>query len=299
MTPLPSRAPRPPPSPASRRSSWAEATTRGRDARFVRRVALVAGLIVVVALVVWMLGDKAGRRPSGPAVDGSGTVQHHASAELIATEDPVHAPRLESEAAAAAPLQAPALPRVAGIVVRAADGSPLDNVRLVPLLGGHDADFGEWFDAYTRGGRFELESDVVAQGVRALICTWTQLDTSFDFEGSTRPGRQLTQTVVLTDVDTPLDDLRITFDTGWDVRGRVLDGEGQPVPTARLGTDRDASHVWCDDDGVFILRDVPWDDSDLVVSASARGYTSARSLVFAPERPACIKSVELTLVREP
>jgi hypothetical protein len=47
------------------------------------------------------------------------------------------------------------------------------------------------------------------------------------------------------------------------------------------------------------VRDLAWTDSDVVVSASARGYTSARSLVFAPERPACVQSVELTLMREP
>ncbi|HEX5011048.1 MAG TPA: hypothetical protein VFY71_11670 [Planctomycetota bacterium] len=198
------------------------------------------------------------------------------------------------------PMDVPALPRIAGLVERTADGSTLDNVRVIPVLAVPADGSARLTAVEARQGRFEFGPEVVAQGVGALFCVWTEMHPhkSFDFTVSAPTGRQLTQTVGLTEVDGPLDGLRITLDTGWVVRGHVRDAAGQPV-RARLGTDHDERIFWCDAEGSFVVRDLAWDDPDLALTASARGYSTTRCLVPVPERPACVQSIDLTLIREP
>lgn len=273
-------------------------------ARGGRRQALVAaGAIGAFALAVLLIGhlhDVPGTGPQARAVTSGATREgrdgaaSHAptprpsararDARLPGREVPAAAPRpvdglgLSAAGLDTTPADPPAAAvRLAGRVVRRADGSPVPHV-IVEALG--------------PPGTGDPKTG-------ALSCTRTQFDGSFVFLGSAAPPETLRLTFPPAEVPVQLvdvlpsqagrTDLLVTLDTGWSLSAHAVDAAGRPIPHPRLARVRapepagqrggrsdaariDAGWAFGGEEGCALLRDLPRAVPGVAVRLAAGGH---------------------------
>jgi len=209
-----------------------------------RRAALLLGLCALLGLLAWLMrADPEDTAPASTIAPAT-----HDVLQRPADEPPTALP---AGAQAAQPVAlkpgarvAPGDPaRIAGRVLRRGDDLPLDGVEITVIA--DDALLREpaIVDTLrTKKGLFELPDRVVARRPHTLQFRWSP-NVPFDSLGPTEPGdeaslgdsgRSASAIVHLDEVPGPLDALDVWLDTGWLVRGRVVDSDGRPVPHVRL-----------------------------------------------------------------
>ena len=236
------------------------------------RAGLLLALAALVALLTWMTWPDPGLAPAPEraAPHSSRDAPAHRAAQDPGHDWPEPAAQPLVQSARGVPPPAASLPaRIAGRVLRRGDDAPLDGVEIAVIA--EDATLGESAIVATIGsqkGAFEVPADAVARQPHTLQFTWSS---GWRWTPDTRPvsgvlslgeiGRSSVATVRLDEVTTPLDALDVWLDTGWLVRGRVVDSEGHPVSHVQIDADvnrRDMRWLWPETDaqGCFLLGDL-------------------------------------------
>jgi hypothetical protein len=265
----------------------------------VKRLVLAVALLGLLGLFLWLARDLSSESPAASSRAASAGGEGDALREVALptrVDAELPAPVIPAATSIARPLAA----RLAGVVVRAADGSPLDTVRVVPVLAVPADGSARLSAALTRDGRFEFGADVVAQDVRALFVVWNESRSvrSVDSFRSENTGRVVSGTLELAEVTTPLDELRILLDTGWIACGRVVDPSGNPVGRIIVEPESHTSSTLSKPDGSFVVHDLPW-DQPVVLVARRKGWFEARVPLRPPERPLSQKTTDIQIVQKP
>jgi Carboxypeptidase regulatory-like domain len=271
-------------------------------------------LLVVVALgAVAALGVYALLSADSAPEAGSATAARRGEArpgELPTFRDdtpiPERAPEaLEAAPGAAPPAQAPDAPRaavpagpkrtIAGRVVRASDGTPIEDVevgcRLIPGVPADGADAPQ---------RIDPESDDAPLNYPGA--THTAADGSFEVVVPAEAKKLTLSTSRRShEVELPAgtDDVRgleIVFDSGFRVAGRVLDEAGAPLVGASVDVARQSEGT-TDEAGHFLVKDIAPDEMQTVVEARAWApwRVRAKADVIVPRDVTELPFVELHL----
>jgi hypothetical protein len=261
----------------------------------MKRALLLLPIAAAAGLVWWLAsGDTEAAPPAGEL--GS---QHAAPAQPAGFAAEAPPPRPE-DASAPAQALAPAVepqpqrPRAptqcAGIVVRKADGTLLDNV-IVQAVGADGQPMGR---RGTQQGRFELGPDILTRPASFLTFTWR--DPRSEARGES-PVRQVSTRVDPARLDTPADQIKVELDTGWIIRGKVVDEDQAPITAAKV-TERDIDVAHSRLDGTFIARDFDPTLSPARLVVEGNGWVTSTADVAAPAPGSWVASVQVVLVRE-
>jgi hypothetical protein len=239
------------------------------------RVGLLVALGALLGLLVWMThGEATEAAPRQPATAPDAGELARLSADTV-EEAPLAAdtatqPDSLRPGATRAPQDPPA--RIAGRVLRRGDDAPLDGVEITVIA--DDARLREpaiVAVVTTANGYFDLPPDVVARRPHTLQFRWygsgprqpsaPTAPLGPGFELTARAGRNSAVALALGELRLPLDALEVWLDTGWIVRGRVVDSEGHPVRFVRVvasGERRDLFDFGpqTDEHGRFLLGDL-------------------------------------------
>jgi len=235
----------------------------GRPRDSTTRWATLAGAAVAIALITWLVAPDASEgaaRHHDPAFVPPSVAKGVVGAGAHATDASPEATRFlaasvaSSSAATALSLSVPQVTRAAGLVVRASDASPLDDVEVSAF--GDDPVRGTvqlgWVKA--SHGRFEIGPEIMRLGPSYLSVRWSKLVSGDQRREPT--SRTVSERIVLADTSEPLDDLFVVLDTGWQIRGRVMhraSGEG----VGHIDVLRDGRRVTITEvDGSYIVRDL-------------------------------------------
>ena len=209
-----------------------------------RRTALLLGLCGVLGLLAWLMrADPEAREPRAalaPAPDDLLRPQAEVPPAALPAVEPAAQPVALKAATRAS---SDAATRIAGRVLRRGDDLPLNDVEILVIA--DDALLHEPAIVQTlrtRNGAFELSPRLVALRPRTLQFNWSPA-VRWPAEEPPAPGdefsvgdtgRSAGAVVQLDETSGPLDALDVWIDTGWLVRGRVVDSEGRPVPGVQL-----------------------------------------------------------------
>jgi Carboxypeptidase regulatory-like domain len=269
-------------------------------------------LLVVVALgAVAALGVYALLSADSAPAGGSATAARRGltkPGELPTFRDdtpiPERAPEALEAAPGAAPTAEPDAPKaaarpsgpqrtVAGRVLRASDGTPIEGVE-VGYLARLDAAAANAPDPDAPQGTEEETERFVMTTTDALgaFTLQVQVEATQLVLATTRRK----QPFALPPGTHDLPDVEIIFDSGFRVAGRVVDEAGAPIPGATVEVSA-ASDVLSDDAGRFLVKDVAPDPADTVVQATARAPWRVRATadVIVPRDVTALPSVELRL----
>ena len=256
-------------------------------ARSSSPVLLVVGLGVVgatVAVVALMLSDATPSLDAGGAPVASRATHERSmdTVQPVSGSEGTSPLRGAGRAADTEPRDAAALAdeptarRVSGRLVRRSDGSPLGGGELRAQRAATELD---------DEGRFTLPSVGVDEHSLLLV------------RGSHASA------VDLPLGEGPLDDLVLSVDTGWLVRGRLADERGGPVPDGRVtlrlpGDDEPLAAARSDAAGGFVLRDV-WPPAGagrtLELGALGEWHAPASRLLELPDALRLLDGADLDL----
>lgn len=257
------------------------------------RVVLAIAALAVAVLVWWMVSDSSADmpQPGGELVAPQARPAKPGGFALDAP--PARAPSGEQAAPTgtdqAAPAPAPPPPaRYAGITVRRSDGTLLSGVVVTAVA----ADSTVLARQTTDGGRFDFGPDVTVKHPVLLTFVW---------EGAGPPDaagnptvRQVSSHVQPDTLLTPLDQMRVVIDTGWNARGRVVDGSGLAIVAASVsagGAELGRSRL----DGTVILRDLDRAASPVLLDVRANGWVTQAVEVAAPAEDGIESTFEVVL----
>jgi hypothetical protein len=254
----------------------------------MKRLLVIVAAIAAAALIVWLASGTASEEPASQTEAARPPSRPSPPAEVQPRGFTAEPPPAHGDASARA---APAAPEpekasaidvlpgsiVAGTVVRASDGSPLDAVTVIALADDAQRGTTELARTTTKAGRFSFGPEVSSRGPRFLNFAWTAPVPKGSKQ--TKP-RVVESRVTLADQRDTLDRMQVALDTGWMVKGRVTDGDGKPlagVAIERVGGTGAAS----DGDGDFQLRDIAPEETSVSLKFMARGHRT-QTLVVAP-----------------
>jgi hypothetical protein len=260
------------------------------------RATIVAGLVVLAAVVTWLAsGTLPERAVTAPPVSlrlepASTAASPLATLEAGATlpdpvPDPLPAPAARAVSALAPEEEHP----VAGKVVRAADRSPLTLVAVV-AYGGPDSDGresvlgGTWVSA---NGDFRFEPPATTSATKSLRLTWyeTSWESITDAHYRSTTGRSVFRIVTLPDEPGLRDELVLELDTGWTLEGSVVDEAGHPVRGARVAWSPDHA-AYADKAGRFRMTDIPRVAEPIRMLVTSHRFVTLTQPVSAPDATA-------------
>jgi hypothetical protein len=261
----------------------------------MKRALLLLPIAAAAGLAWWLASDT----PQAGQPAGELGSQHAAPAQPAGFAAEAPPPRPEAAPAPAealAPAVEPQPQRVrpptacSGIVVRKADGTLLDNV-VVQAIGADGEPMGR---RPTAQGRFELGPDILTRPASYLTFTWR--DPRSEARGKS-PARQVSIRIDPARLNTPADQIKVELDTGWIIRGTVVDDENQAITAARV-TERDIEVASSRLDGTFIVRDLDPNASPVRLVVGGNGWTTSTADVAAPAPGSWVATVQVVLVRE-
>jgi hypothetical protein len=267
----------------------------------VKRLVPLAGFFALLALLVWLASGTEHESSAERSLPATAPV---ADREAVRAESDATPSELTAMAPSDLGSARPAVPApllIGGLVVRASDGTPLDGVKVIPVLADPPDGSARLSAIETRDGRFELGPDAVKAGVRSLWCVWTELTDSDlgDFHSLMPTGRQVTLDFELAQATTPRDALRIELDTGWLARGTLRDVNGRPLESVHVQTAYGGPDAWSKADGSFVVHDLPRERPRVGFVAHRKGYVDERLSLDTPASPAWEATLDIVLQRAP
>jgi hypothetical protein len=259
----------------------------------MKRAFLLVPIAAAAGLLWWIASDATEAAP--PAGELGSQRAAPAQPASFAAEAPP--PRAEEPPAAAQelapavepqPQRKPQPKHYAGIVVRKADGTLLDNV-VVQALDPEAQSLGR---KTTQQGRFELGPDVLTGRVGMLLFTWR--DPRSEARGD-NPVREVSTRIDPSKLDMPADQIKVELDTGWIIRGKVVDADdGQPITSAMV-SERELEVARSRVDGTFIARDFDPTLSPVRLVVEGNGWMTGTADVAAPPAGSWAATAEVVL----
>jgi hypothetical protein len=240
---------------------------------------LLLGSVVVGVLITWILGHES----AGPRLEPKDPPSFHSSSppsfRAVEPDNPGRKdPTASSEQRAEPLVTVTGSDTVEGTVVRLSDGSPL-RCAVYALIS--DPKLGDHVSLATistdEQGRFVFGEDVAAHDPVGLSLGWQS--------GPNRHGDPPDRKLLSGEHPVPprgtRSPLRLTLDTGWLVRGRVVSSGRFAVAEARLV----AGDLSCQSDGSgqFVLRDLDPAAERVTVTIRLNGQDVGRFKVERPE----------------
>ncbi|HEX5011050.1 MAG TPA: hypothetical protein VFY71_11680 [Planctomycetota bacterium] len=258
----------------------------------MKRALLLLPIAAAAGLVWWLASDAPEAAP--PAGEfGSQRAAPAQPAGFAAEAPPPRAeepPAPSQELAPAAepqPQRKPPPTHYAGIVVRKADGTLLDNVTVQAL----DPESQPLGRKGTQQGRFEFGPDVLTGRVGMLHFTWR--DPRSEARGD-NPVREVSTRVDPATLNMPPDQIKVELDTGWIIRGKVVDEDNEAI-TAATVRERDLEVARSRLDGTFIARDFDPTLSPVRLVVEGNGWATATADVAAPANGSWVANAEVVL----
>src|SRR5262245_2476611 len=259
----------------------------------MKRALLLIPIAAAAGLVWWLASDA----PEAAPPAGELGSQRAAPAQPAGFADEAAAPRAEEPPAPAQalapavepqPQRKPPPTHYAGIVVRKADGTLLDNVIVQAL----DPDGQALGRKGTQQGRFELGPDVLTGRVGMLRFTWR--DPRSEARGD-NPVREVSTRIDPSKLNMPADEIKVELDTGWIIRGKVVDADDHEAITAAKVSERDLEVARSRVDGTFIARDFDPTLSPVRLVVEGNGWVTATTDVAAPATGSWVANAEVVL----
>lgn len=261
----------------------------------MKRALLILPIAAAAGLVWWLAAGATEAAPPAGEL-GSQRAAPAQPAGFAAEAPPQHVEAAPAPAQALAPQVEPQPQRkrpptqLAGIVVRKADGTLLDNV-IVQALGDDGQPMGR---KPTAQGRFELGPDILTRPASFLTFTWRDPRSVARNES---PVRQVSTRIDPAKLDTPADQIKVELDTGWIIHGKVVDEDSEPIAAAKV-TERDLELASSRVDGTFIARDLDPTLSPVHLVVEANGWVTSTADVAAPAAGSWVASVQVVLAHE-
>jgi|KBSSwiStaDraftv2_1062776.scaffolds.fasta_scaffold127378_3 hypothetical protein len=261
----------------------------------MKRALLLFAIAAAAGLVWWLASDAPEVAPSA----GGPSSQRAAPSQPPGFAAEAPPPRVEDTPAPAQelapqvepqPQRAQGPTRLAGIVERKADGTLLDDV-LVQALGVDGEPMGR---RPTKQGRFEIGPDILIRPASLLSFTWR--DPRSEAHGE-NPVRQVGTRIDPARMNMPADQIKVELDTGWIIRGKVVDEDGDAIAGAKV-TERDIEVARSRVDGTFIARDFDPGVSPVRLVVEGNGWVTATADVAAPAPGSWVATAQVVLAHE-
>jgi hypothetical protein len=265
---------------------------RARSSRGRVSLPLLLGLLAALLLAIVWLAGRDDAEPAAPAageipVAPASPVLPEATSRGVAP-DPVREPAAEAVPLSAVPDESLPGRDIAGVLVRASDGSNLGPAEVIALVhvAGTAAEVELMRTRADTDGHFELRAERGPTGFRVLV---PPAGRPRDAE----PTQSVGVSVEWAGGDPAAHDVRLVLDTGWRLDVRVLDAQGQPRADVVLRAAGRETRT--DAEGAGALVDLPEDGRALTLRAQAPGQPEISQQVPAPAEGRLRAELQLTL----